>query len=120
LVVAQPGGGQPGGVDVASVVVQPNMVSAVGDVLDVVVTMTNPSPVDVDLVAAIFLDDGTGQYQPAQPPGFDMPTPITLPAGLTQTQFQIFRNSDPLAAGSYAIGVGVQGGPMQGGFFTVA
>jgi hypothetical protein len=120
LVVAQPNEPPPTGVDVAMIEVMPNSVSAMGEVLQVTVTLTGPAPVDVDLVAAIFVDDGTGQFQPAQPPGFDMPSPIAVMAGTSQTQFQIVRNGDPLSAGTYAIGVGVQGGPMQGGFFTVA
>jgi hypothetical protein len=120
LVVAQPNQPQPTGVDVAMVTVTPNVVSAAGEMLQVVVTLTGPSPIDLELVAAIFVDDGTGQFQPAQPPGFDMPSPIQVPAGVTQTQFQIIRNGDPLPTGNAAIGVGVQGGPMHGGFFTVA
>jgi len=120
LVVGQPGGVQPGGVDVAMVVVQPNTVSAMGDVLQVMVTLTGPTPVDVNLVMAIFVDDGSGQYQPAQPPGFDLPPSITVLMGGSQAQFQIVRNGDPLPTGNYAIGVGVQGGSLQAGFFTVA
>jgi hypothetical protein len=120
LAVAQPGGGQPTVVDVASVEVQPNTVAAVGDLLQVFVVLTGPNPVGVNLVAAIFVDDGSG-YQPAQPPGFDIPQGITINAGDSDADFQIVRNSDPLPAGNYAIGVGVQGGTsMQAGFFTVA
>jgi hypothetical protein len=120
LVVAQPGGGQPTAVDIAAVEVQPNSVSAVGDLIHVYVMLTGPNPVDVDLVSAIFVDDGSG-YQPAQPPGFDVPQPITVLAGHGQVEFQIVRNADPLPAGNYAVGVGFPGGAgMQAGFFTVA
>jgi hypothetical protein len=115
----QPGGGQPTGVEVATVEVQPNSVSATGDVLDVMVTLTAATPVDLTLVASIFVNDGNG-YQPSQPQGFEIPPSIVVGTGASQIQFQIVRDADPLTPGDYAIGVGVQGGILQGAVFTVA
>jgi hypothetical protein len=113
------GGGQP--VDVASVTVNPDTASSQGDTLDVTVTLTGPAPADVNLIAGIFFDTGGGNFQPSQTPGFSMPPqPFTVLAGASQTQFQIVRDGNPLPAGNYAIGVGLDGGQtMAGGFFTV-
>jgi hypothetical protein len=108
-----------GTVDVAVVSVQPNSVSNAGDVIDVFVQLTGPAPSDLTLIAGIFADLGGG-FQPAQPPGFAVPDPITVSAGMDNVPFQIVRDSQPVPAGSYAIGVGVEGsGMMQAGFFTV-
>ncbi len=122
---AQPGGGQPGtpagsaGVDVAAVSVSPDTTATPGDVLDVSVTLTAPSAQPVNLVAAIFMNSGGG-YQQLDPPGFQIPIPLVVPAGVTTWAFQIVREAQPLVPGDYAIGVGVEGGTtMQGGFFTV-
>jgi hypothetical protein len=115
------GGGQ--AVDVASVEVNPAVVSNPGDTLDISVTLTGPAPGNgVNLIAGIYFDQGGGNFQPSQPQGFTMPPqPFPVPAGQSQTQFQIVRDSDPLPSGNYAIGVGVDGSPnMAGGFFTVA
>ena len=111
---------QPGQVEVASVSVQPDAVANAGDVIDVFVQLTAASPTDVTLIAAIFADDGTGNWMPVQPPGFDIPSPIGVSGGMDITQFPITRDSNPLTPGPYAIGVGVESsGMMQAGFFTV-
>jgi hypothetical protein len=118
--VTQPGP-QPGGVEVSMVSVTPGMIAAQGQDLQVTVILTAPSPVDIELVSAVFVDDGTGQYQPAQPPGFDFPQPIMVAAGQGQTQFQVVRNADPVSTGGHAIGVRVAGGAtMQVGLFSIA
>jgi hypothetical protein len=120
----EPGGGQPGGVptsvQVASVTVQPNAVSAMGDAVGVGVTLTGPTPIDIQLVAYIFMDDGSGQFVPSQPQGFDLPGSIMVQTGGAGTQFQMTRNADPLMPGNYAVGVGVDTSNMQAGFFTVS
>jgi hypothetical protein len=124
VAAAQPGPGpdqpQPGQVEVASVSVQPDAVSNAGDVIDVFVQLTAAPPTDVTLIAAIFADDGTGNWMPVQPPGFDIPSPIGVSGGTNTTQFPIMRDSNPLTPGPHAIGVGVESsGMMQAGFFTV-
>jgi Galactose oxidase, central domain len=108
----------PSPVEVAAVSVSPDAVAAEGDVIDVVVDLTGPAPTDINLVAAIFFDQGAG-FEPAQPPGFTLPDPLTVSAGSSGAQFPIVRDSQPLTPGQYAIGVGVEGGTLQGGLFTV-
>jgi hypothetical protein len=111
----------PGQVEVASVAVQPDSAASAGDMIGVFVQLTQVAPTDTTLVAAIFGDTGGGNFMPVEPPGFDIPQPIMVSAGMDATQFPILRNTDPLAPGQYAIGVGVQGGAaMEGGFFTVS
>jgi hypothetical protein len=111
----------PGQVEVASVTVQPDSAANAGDMIDVFVQLTQVAQAGVELVAAIFGDTGGGNFMPVEPPGFDVPQPIMVSAGMDATQFPILRNADPLPPGQYAIGVGVQGGAtMQGGFFTVS
>ena len=117
---AQPGNGpDPGAaVLVTSVGVQPSVASVVGDTLGVYVQLNSPQPYDVNLDAAIFQETG-GMFQPANPPGFTIPQPIVVPAGMVTTTFQIVRDADPLPAGQYVIGVGIGGTIMDGGSFTV-
>jgi len=111
---------QPGQIEVANVSVQPDSVTSAGDLIDVIVNLTEPSPVPTNLFAAIFFDSGGGNWMPVDPPGFTMPMGITVPAAVTNYSFQIVRDGQPLTPGPYAIGVGVDGGQsMQGGFFTV-
>jgi hypothetical protein len=125
----QPDGGQPdgggpdtGGIEVASVTLDTDTVANEGDVLNVTVTLTEPSSGATALIIGIFYDTGGGNFEPSQPPGFTLPPqPIMVDAGAAQTQFQIVRDSDPIPPGTYGIGVGVDGGQgMQGAFFTVA
>jgi len=124
VAAVQPGPGpdepQPGQVEVASVSVQPDSVTNAGDVIDVMVQLSEAPPTDTTLVAAIFADSGGGNWMPVEPPGFTIPSPIAVSGGTDTTQFPITRDSQPLTPGPYAIGVGVEGGAsMQGGFFTV-
>jgi len=118
------GGGGGGGqaVDVGAVAVNPASASNQGDTIDVAVALTGPAPGGgVNLISAIFFDTGGGNYQMAQPPGFSLPPqPIAVPAGDSQVQFQMVRDSDPLPAGSYVIAVARDGAQYTtGGFFTV-
>jgi hypothetical protein len=108
-------------VEVESVTVSPDTTTAVDDVLDVTVNLTGPTPADITLSAYLFVDDGGGNYQVVEPPGFTWDQPITVPAGNSIVQFQISRDGTALPSGSYALGVGVDGGSaLQGGMFTVA
>ena len=110
----------PGQVEVASVSVQPDSVSNAGEAIDVFVQLTEAAPAVTNLVAAIFFDQGGGNFQPVDPPGFAIPLGIVVPPAVTNYSFQILRDSQPLIPGQYAIGVGVEGGAtMQAGFFTV-
>ena len=119
LVQDQPPPPPVGTVEVTSVTVQPNAVPNVaGLVLSVGVALSGPAPVDIPLLVGIFVDDGNG-YQPAQPPGFDIPQMPMVSQGSAGTQFTVVRNADPIAPGNYAVGVGIQGGQIQAGFFTV-
>jgi hypothetical protein len=122
LAMPQEPGPGPTSVQVASVTVQPSTVAAVGDVIVVGVTLTEPAPLTpggLQLVAYIFVDDGSGQFVPSQPQGFDLPPSIVVQSGAAATGFQIIRNTDPLTPGNYAIGVGVDTSNMQAGFFSV-
>jgi len=104
------------------VAVNPASASNQGDTIDVAVALTGPAPGGgVNLISAIFFDTGGGNYQMAQPPGFSLPPqPIAVPAGDSQTQFQMVRDTDPLPAGSYVIAVARDGAQYTtGGFFTV-
>ena len=84
------------------------------------VQLTEATPAATNLVAAIFFDQGGGNFQPVEPPGFAIPLGIVVPPAVTNYSFQILRDSQPLNPGQYAIGVGVEGrASMQGGFFTV-
>jgi len=114
------GGGQP--VDVSSVAVNPASASNQGDTIDVTVALTGPAPGGGEnLIAAIFFDTGGGNFQVAQPPGFSLPPqPFAVPAGDSQIQFQMVRDSNPLPAGTYVIAVARDGAQYtMGGFFTV-
>jgi len=121
---AQPGPNpdqpNPGQVEVAGVAVQPGSVTNAGDTIDVFVQLSGGGPTNVSLVTAIFADNGGGNWMPIDPPGFSIPNPIIVPAGITSYAFQIVRDGQPLMPGSYAIGVGVDGGTIvHPGFFMV-
>ena len=75
----------------------------------------------MNLIAAILFDTGGGNYQMAQPPGFSLPPqPFAVPAGDSQMQFQMVRDTDPLTAGSYVIAVALDGAQFTtGGFFNI-
>ena len=113
----------PGSTDIAlsSVTVQPDVVVGAGAVVDVYVSLTGSVAEPVTLLIGMYHDDGTGTgFQPIDPPGFSYQTPITVPAGTANWQFQMVRENYSIPTGAYAIAVAVDNGtPMQGGFFTV-
>jgi hypothetical protein len=110
---------QPGTVEVVNVAVQPDVVSGtVGSMADVTVTFSAPTTQNTAIEIGIFYDDGNGM-NPSQPQGFDYQSPQMIAPGISATQFQITRNGDPIPGGAYAVGVGVQGGQMLGGSFTL-
>jgi hypothetical protein len=116
----QPGVNQPPltGVEINSVGVQPNVASLPGDALGVYVFLGGPAPYDVVLDAAIFQDIG-GSVQPVNPPGFTIPQPIVVQAGMQSTNFQIVRDTNPLVPGQYVMGVGIGGMVQATGTFQV-
>jgi hypothetical protein len=119
---AQPGGGsQPGSVEVASVEVSPSTIiglGGAGQALQVTVLLDGPAGAGWSLIMGIFISDNNQNWTAVDPPGFILPA-VTFNGGETSTSFSIVRDPTPLVPGDYAIGVGIAGGTMQGGFFTV-
>jgi hypothetical protein len=107
----EPGGGGSQGVEVATVAVNPNSVTNIGDVIDVTVTLTKPASAGgVALFAYVLFDQGAYNYRMQDPSGFTFPQSITVAAGGTVAQFQMVRDGQPLASRNYILSVVAEGG----------
>jgi hypothetical protein len=120
VAASQPNQPPPTGVaEVITVMVQPDTIpaNAPGMMLDVIVQLATPvqAATQLDVVIAV---EQAGSWTAAQPPGFDF-QPQMIPPGIASTQFQVFRNADPLQPGNYAVAVAPSGGQYQLGMFTL-